>query len=64
MLLNYLMLLIWNNKDDIVPYKNLCIFQLQQKKQKGNLKMQIRVAWKITKYELLARKSAYVVTYA
>ena len=32
MLLNYLMPLIWNNKDGIVPYEYFAIFQLEQKK--------------------------------
>ena len=54
MLLNYSVPLIWNNKHDIVPYEYVAIFQLEQKKEKGNLKMQIRVAWKITKSDLLA----------
>ena len=35
-----------------------------KEKEKRNLKMQIRIAWKITKSELLAWKSAYVLTYA
>ena len=44
MFLNFSVPLIWNNKDGIVPFEYVAIFQLDQKTEKGNLKMQIRVA--------------------
>ena len=37
MLLNYLVPLIWNNKDRTVPYKDLGVFQLEQKKQRKEI---------------------------
>ena len=65
MLLNHSVPLIWSSNDGTILYENLGIFQLEQKKtEKGNLKMQISIAAKITKSELLARKSAHMVTNA
>ena len=64
MLLNHSVPLIWSSNDGTILYEDLGIFQLEQKKQKGNLKMQISIAAKITKSELLARKSTYMVTNA
>ena len=64
MLLNHSVPLIWSSNDGTILYEDLGIFQLEQKKQKGNLKMQISIAAKITKSELLARKSAHMVTNA
>ena len=59
MLLNYFGIV------STVAYKYLCIFRREQKKQKKNLqKCKSGIAWKITKSELLAWKSAHVVTYA
>ena len=37
MLLNYLVPLIWNNKDGIAPYEYFAIFQLEQKKQRKEI---------------------------
>ena len=51
MLLNYLAPLIQINKDDTLPYKYLGIVQVEQKKQKENLKMQIRLLGKSAKSE-------------
>ena len=51
MLLNYLAPLIQINEDDTLPYKYLGIVQVEQKKQKENLKMQIRLLGKSAKSE-------------
>ena len=64
MLLNYFSMVHLEQKSQHCSLQLSWYFLVWAKeKEKRNLKMQIRIAWKIMKSELLAWKSAYVLMY-